>query len=83
MKDKHGRNKRVVAIEKLKDDYGSTVALKVTLYRRRTADDETVWEPKRSHTFSAAFSRRMCKEQAKKLARQWADKYDAKIVRRD
>lgn len=44
--------------------------------------DGKVWDMKRSHTFSAAFSRRACREQAKTLARQWADKYGAKVVKR-
>ena len=58
------------------------VDLKVVLYRRHDTENGKVWDMKRSHTFSAAFSRRACREQAKTLARQWADKYGAKVVKR-
>lgn len=80
--DKHHKNKKVVVIEKVRDKYGSVVALKVVLYCRHDGGGGKVWDMKRSHTFSAAFSRRACREQAKTLARQWADKYGAKVVKR-
>lgn len=74
------KGKRIVVIEKVRDDYGSVVALKVVLYRKH--ESGKVWDIKRSHTFSAAFSRRACKEQAKRLAHEWADRYGAKVVKR-
>jgi len=74
------KGKRIVVIEKVRDEYGSVVALKVVLYRRH--EDGKVWDMKRSHSFSAAFSRRACKEQAKTLAHEWADRYGAKVVKR-
>lgn len=80
--DKSHKNKKVVVIEKVRDKYGSVIALKVVLYRRHDSENGKVWDMKRSHTFSAAFSRRACREQAKTLARQWADKYGAKVVKR-
>lgn len=80
--DKHHKNKKIVVIEKVRDKYGSVIALKVVLYRRHDTENGKVWDMKRSHTFSAAFSRRACREQAKTLARQWADKYGAKVVKR-
>lgn len=75
-------NGHVVTIGKLKDDYGSTVALKVVLHRLCRTDDGVVWEPKRSHVFSAAFSRRACGEQARALADRWAAEFGAKVVTR-
>lgn len=80
--DKHHKNKKIVVIEKVRDKYGSVIALKVVLYRRHDTENGKVWDLKRSHTFSAAFSRRACREQAKTLARQWTDKYGAKVVKR-
>ena len=82
-KDKRHPHSKTVVIGKLKDDYGSTVALKVVLHRLRRTDDGVVWEPKRSHVFSAAFSRRACREQARRLADRWAAEYGAKVVMRD
>lgn len=79
--DKSHKNKKVVVIEKVRDKYGSVIALKVVLYRRHDSENGKVWDMKRSHTFSAAFSRRACREQAKTLARQWANKYGAKVVK--
>lgn len=77
MEDSH-----VVVVKKMRDDYGSVVALKVMLFRRRDHDGEA-WETRRSHVFSAAFSRRSCREQAERLAARWADEYDARIKRGD
>lgn len=56
--DKHHKNKKIVVIEKVRDKYGSVIALKVVLYRRHDTENGKVWDMKRSHTFSAAFSRR-------------------------
>lgn len=59
--DKHHKNKKIVVIEKVRDKYGSVIALKVVLYRRHDTENGKVWDMKRSHTFSAAFSRRACR----------------------
>lgn len=80
--DKSHKNKKAVVIEKVRDKYGSVIALKVVLCRRHDTENGKVWDMKRSHTFSAAFSRRACREQAKTLARQWADEYGVKVVKR-
>lgn len=59
--NKSHKNKKAVVIEKVRDKYGSVIALKVVLYRRHDTENGKVWDMKRSHTFSAAFSRRACR----------------------
>lgn len=42
--DKHHKNKKIVVIEKVRDKYGSVIALKVVLYRRHDTENGKVWD---------------------------------------
>lgn len=71
----------VVAVEDVRDKYGSVIALRVVLYRRRKRDGKVLWESRKSHVFDALFGRRSAGERADELARQWAERHDADVVR--